>query len=176
YQAGIAELHTRSDFGTGYIGGARVEFDYLLPTPFWYDAPTGGNLVAYGQSTLDPVAEGFADAATPGITTLYVDCGVPSTRCTGTRATVEFAVLEVPEPTFTTAVSEVLAGEAVDFTYTGTVGISYLWDFGDGTSSVEMDPTHTWSLAGDYPVTLTVDNGACEGSTSSTVIVEVNTG
>src|SRR5690606_6351058 len=81
-----------------------------------------------------------------------------------------------PEPTFTTAVSEVLAGEAVDFTYTGTVGISYLWDFGDGTSSVEMDPTHTWSLAGDYPVTLTVDNGACEGSTSSTVIVEVNTG
>lgn len=176
YQPGLAELHTLSLYETGYIGGARVEFDYLLPTPFWYDAPTGGNLVAYGQSTLDPVAEGLADGVTPGITTLYVDCGVTTTACTSTRAAVELAVLEVPEPAFTTGTSETLAGEAVHFTYTGSTALSYFWDFGDATSSIEMDPTHTWSLAGDYPVTLTVDNGACEGSTSSTVTVDVNTG
>lgn len=153
-----------------------MEFDYLLPTPFWYDAPTGGNLVAYGQSTLDPVAEGLANAGALGSTTLYVDCGLQSNACTGPRTAVDFQVLEVPEPAFTAPATGILAGEAVAFTYTGTAGISYLWDFGDGTSSTEMHPTHAWSMAGDYPITLTVDNGACEASTSSTVIVEVNTG
>src|SRR5690606_10307152 len=30
------------------------------------------------------------------------------------------------------------------------------WDFGDGTTSVEANPTHSYAQAGTYPVTLTV--------------------
>jgi gliding motility-associated-like protein len=33
-----------------------------------------------------------------------------------------------------------------------------LWDFGDGTTSTEQNPTHTYADRGDYPVTLTVTN------------------
>jgi PKD repeat protein len=37
---------------------------------------------------------------------------------------------------------------------------SRLWDFGDGTSSTETGPVHTYTAAGKYTVTLTVTNDA----------------
>ncbi len=40
---------------------------------------------------------------------------------------------------------------------TGQV-IEWLWDFGDGTTSVEENPQHTYAVAGDYQVKLTVVN------------------
>ena len=40
--------------------------------------------------------------------------------------------------------------------------VEWLWDFGDGNSSTEMSPTHTYEEAGEYIVTLTVtDAGGC---------------
>ena len=43
----------------------------------------------------------------------------------------------------------------------GTI-VSWLWDFGDGSSSADAAPTHTYAEAGRYSVSLTVmdDNGA----------------
>ncbi|MDD4521736.1 MAG: PKD domain-containing protein [Methanosarcina sp.] len=41
---------------------------------------------------------------------------------------------------------------------------SWIWDFGDGTSSTEKNPVHTYSTAGTYTVNLTVSN---ENGTSS---------
>ena len=35
---------------------------------------------------------------------------------------------------------------------------SWSWDFGDGTSSTEQNPIHTYEKAGDYAVTLTASN------------------
>ncbi|KFN02275.1 PKD domain-containing protein [Bacillus clarus] len=50
--------------------------------------------------------------------------------------------------------------------------ISYLWDFGDGTSSIEMNPVHTYKKEGTYKVTLTVkDDKGKESKTETTVTV-----
>ena len=38
--------------------------------------------------------------------------------------------------------------------------ITYVWDFGDGTTSTAASPTHTYSTAGVYTVRLTVSDGA----------------
>jgi len=38
--------------------------------------------------------------------------------------------------------------------------VSYLWDFGDGTTAVGENPTHTYQLPGEYTVTLTVTDNA----------------
>ena len=46
-------------------------------------------------------------------------------------------------------------------------GVSYQWDFGDGGSSSQRHPTHTYEEAGDYSVTLTVTNR--EGKATSNV-------
>jgi PKD repeat protein/Zn-dependent protease len=40
----------------------------------------------------------------------------------------------------------------------GTLPLQYLWNFGDGTTSSEMNPTHTYTANGKYTVTLTVKN------------------
>jgi PKD repeat protein len=40
----------------------------------------------------------------------------------------------------------------------GTLPLQYLWNFGDGTTSPEKNPTHTYAKNGKYTVTLTVKN------------------
>lgn len=47
------------------------------------------------------------------------------------------------------------------------LGGSYYWDFGDGTTSSEVNPTHTYSEVGNYTVSLTVENEF--GPTTQTV-------
>jgi len=45
--------------------------------------------------------------------------------------------------------------------FTSTVtgdNLTYLWDFGDGNTSTEANPSHTYALAGTYNVTQTVSN------------------
>lgn len=44
----------------------------------------------------------------------------------------------------------------------GTTVKSWLWDFGDGKTSAQQNPTHTYATAGDYTVALTItDNNGC---------------
>ena len=43
---------------------------------------------------------------------------------------------------------------------------SYLWDFGDGTSSAQTNPSHTYTANGNYTVTLTVNSGDCGTDTA----------
>jgi subtilisin family serine protease len=51
----------------------------------------------------------------------------------------------------------------------GTIA-SYLWDFGDGATSTETNPSHGYSTGGDYPVSLTVtDDGGLTGTVTHTV-------
>jgi PKD repeat protein len=51
-------------------------------------------------------------------------------------------------------------GMTVQFTHTGNPinVIGYLWNFGDGTTSTALNPTHTYNAIGDYNVWLVVTN------------------
>ncbi|MEM6771178.1 MAG: PKD domain-containing protein [Bacteroidota bacterium] len=71
--------------------------------------------------------------------------------------------------TFTVNADDVLT---IDFTNTSTDAVSYVWDFGDGNSSTEESPTHTYAGAGAYTVQLTATNAEGNNSTSSTVTVQ----
>ncbi len=59
----------------------------------------------------------------------------------------------------------------VSFTYlTGAQGMTYLWNFGDGSTSTEQNPTHSYSAAGEYTVTLEAFRGTDCSRTSSEVV------
>ena len=46
-----------------------------------------------------------------------------------------------------------------------------IWNFGDGNESTVQNPTHTYYLAGDYPVTLTIGDGTDTDHTTKTIHV-----
>jgi len=50
---------------------------------------------------------------------------------------------------------------------------TYAWDFGDGATSTEVNPTHTYAEPGTYEATLTVTDAA--GTTTDTVTINVRT-
>ncbi|MBI3184962.1 MAG: PKD domain-containing protein [Myxococcales bacterium] len=53
----------------------------------------------------------------------------------------------------------------------GTIS-SYLWNFGDGATSAQANPTHTYKRIGSYGVTLTVkDNGGVSSSAGTTATI-----
>jgi PKD repeat protein len=66
---------------------------------------------------------------------------------------------------------------AINFTGTASVPdpkdtLTYLWNFGDGTTSTAQSPSHTYASAGNYTVTLTVtDNEGASASASTTAAV-----
>jgi gliding motility-associated-like protein len=50
--------------------------------------------------------------------------------------------------------------------------VTHFWNLGDGTTSTELLPTHTYSEPGVFDITLTVTNGDCEDTDFGKIIVE----
>lgn len=75
-----------------------------------------------------------------------------------------------PSFTFTFSPSAGTAPLAVNFVDTSTGATSLLWDFGDGTTSTEPNPSHTFTDPGSYTVTLTATNAGGQASVSRTVV------
>jgi PKD repeat protein len=76
----------------------------------------------------------------------------------------------IPDFTF------IVNGLSVAFTdnCTGSVA-SYRWDFGDGATSVEASPSHTYAQAGTYTVGLSVTNAAGSNTATQEVTVSSDT-
>ncbi|AZA79485.1 T9SS C-terminal target domain-containing protein [Chryseobacterium sp. G0186] len=64
------------------------------------------------------------------------------------------------------------AASTVKFTNKTQNATTYLWDFGDGTSSTQESPEHTYTAPGDYNVKLKTD--ACGSSTTKTKLLTIN--
>lgn len=53
---------------------------------------------------------------------------------------------------------------------------SYVWDFGDGSSSTEASPVHTYAISGNFEVSLTVENDCGEDTYTSMVVITMGIG
>jgi len=65
-------------------------------------------------------------------------------------------IIEGPKPTV--AFDYTVSGQTITCTNTTTDADSYLWDFGDGQTSTELNPTHTFTTDGIFAVRLTATN------------------
>lgn len=68
--------------------------------------------------------------------------------------------------------SSSLTGDMLTVSDLSAGATSYSWSFGDGTTSTDMEPTHTYGSSGMYTVELTVTN-SCGTDTYSEVITVV---
>ena len=74
--------------------------------------------------------------------------------------------IEILSVSFTMDKTNAEVGETITFTNTSKYGTSYEWDFGDGNSSTENNPSHIYANAEKFSVTLTASGE--EGSEAKT--------
>ena len=101
------------------------------------------------------------------ITVSAPDAAVPTT-VTVTLSAVQSEAGEPPVASFSATNRVGNAPLEVVFSNTSTPasGVTYSWNFGDGETSTEKEPTHVYEMPGEYQVSLTVTNA--EGSDTET--------
>ena len=104
--------------------------------------------------------------------------GCNTTTCWGFNS-ICVDILENPDAAFTTnppatnGVVEICEGQTVFFENLTTGGSKFTWDFGNSTSSSEVDAEYTYLTSGTYEVLLIARNDCyCSDTTSITVVVE----
>ncbi len=82
--------------------------------------------------------------------------------CKSPQESVDVAVLPGPTANFSYIDN---GNREFDFTDESNNATSWSWNFGDGATSTEQNPTHTYADDGNYQVTLTVGFEDCESTT-----------
>ncbi len=95
---------------------------------------------------------------------------VTLTVLNGSGATTEtktdyIVVQNIPVADFTKSVN----GLGVTFSNSSSGASSYLWNFGDGFTSIQANPVHTYQTGGTYTVMLTATNDCGSATTTQTV-------
>jgi len=80
-----------------------------------------------------------------------------------------------PQPQFIASPTAFCSVPAtVNFTNQTAGGGTVLWNFGDGTTSTLQNPSHTYTAAGNYTVTLTVTNAnGCSETRTQTDLIQI---
>lgn len=125
------------------------------------------------DSTVQNPKYTYTKAGTYSVTLTVSGPNGSSTAIKTGYITVTAPVNEPPSASFSAAPVSGEVPLTVKFTdkSTGTID-SWYWDFGDGTSSTEQNPTHIYTSPGKYTVTLTVSNAA--GSNTDTKADYIN--
>jgi len=92
-----------------------------------------------------------------------------SNDCSNAYTTETIVVLEQPTVGFTSDKTIGCSGTVINFKNNSKGAVSYLWDFGDGTTSTAFEPQHTFTgSATNYTVSLTAKN--LQGCSNTVVI------
>jgi cyclophilin family peptidyl-prolyl cis-trans isomerase len=83
-----------------------------------------------------------------------------------------FTGCKSPQALFTAEKQDGHAPATVTFNNLSTKAETYLWDFGDGKSSSELNPSHRYILSGKYNVTLKAIKGKKQHMTSQEIILD----
>lgn len=123
-------------------------------TSFFWQFPGG----LPNQSNLENPTVIYPNSGTYNVT-------LTASNITGSNTVIQtnyITVQNIPSANFTHSAN----GLVVTFTNTSVGGTSWLWNFGDGSTSTLQNPVHTYAVGGSYTVTLTTTNPC--GSTVTT--------
>lgn len=158
-----------------YAGQNTVQLDLNIPaangmqlyatgannTPL-YRTNTGLAFPYYSQDSTVKIASGTGSRYN-----FFYNWVLQSNQCTSARIPVTAFVIGQGANSFSYTAA---AANVVNFTASASgTGLSYTWDFGDGTTSTDQNPVHAYSNTGNYVVTLHVSNGSCSDQVSGTI-------
>lgn len=137
----------------------------------WSIEPESAGSVVTGQGSTNITVQINSNApASAQIVATATVCGTP---------VISSKTISInPIPNFTiNAPSSVCGNSPVTLSVSPNIGIaSYLWTFGDGSSSNSATPVHTWNTPGTYPVTVQMTLNICGNPTvTSTQNIQINT-
>ena len=176
-----AEYHGNyfyADYAQNTIKRATLSADGRSVTgEYYFEPPDGTPEGPYGDvvkmvegpdGALYYVDMGFADHAQPG---------EPEVSASGIRKIRFETSNQSPIVVASASPGSGAPPLPVNFSSEGSVDpegvqLTYLWDFGDGTTSTEANPSYTYLETGVYPVKLTVSDGELEAF-SNTINVMV---
>ncbi len=107
---------------------------------------TPANIITTGLETASPTVQ--IDSGEIEISVEITDKG----GCTTTKTTKIVSVNT--DPPANIATSPQCDGLTIDFSNDGLASAYYIWDFGDGNTSTEANPSHTYTSAGNYTISL----------------------
>ncbi|HEX8528365.1 MAG TPA: PKD domain-containing protein, partial [Cytophagales bacterium] len=139
--------------------GSAMPFNNLSTIP-------AGTLAGYrwdfgdgtGTSTLKDPVYTYARAGTYQVTLTATSAATPACAAAITRTVTVFTASSVDF-----AAAPACLGEQMVFTnktYNAAGGLAYAWDFGDGATSADVNPAHTYAAPGVYQVRLTASTAA----------------
>jgi uncharacterized repeat protein (TIGR01451 family) len=138
---------------------------------------TGQQLYAISniQGGIAPYTLHWDNGATGNYTCANLGTGqticVQITDANGCQAT---SCYQTPPPCQAYFYHSLSSANTVDFhNYSSYNPISAFWDFGDGTTSTDMNPSHTFTATGTYNVCLTTnDLSGCSSQTCNSVTIQ----
>lgn len=137
----------------------------------------GSAMWQYAVENSNGAAVGSGSLNTGNSVMLNVDAGAYTltlTDSSGYTVVKSIQVNGVNAPTGSIAVSaaSVNTGENIDFNVNSSNGVSFAWDFGDGTTANTGSANHNYTTEGIYTVTLTITGtGGCISVVTQTVTV-----
>ena len=162
------------------INGIDVDFVYSQPTtcqgPFnisFQDQSSGPGTLSY----LWNFGNGSPPSTLPNPTTSYATPGTYPVQLTvqsdlGCNGTITKNIVVAGKTTDFTAPASICLGQSVTFQNNSSPSpTSSFWDFGDGTTSSQVNPTKTYLAGGTFQVTLINNYGNCIDSITKTVSV-----
>ncbi len=157
------------DIEPGSGGSVPCDYDYVE----FFDGPntSSPSLGRYCNTTGPP---GSPLTSTVGSITIYHHAD-PLVNGDGFEIQWNCTMPNQPPSTDFSANTLVTCTGDVDFTDLSTDGpTSWSWDFGDGGSSTEQNPSYVYTVAGTYAVKLVTANGFGSDSLTKTAYIVVN--
>jgi PKD repeat protein len=167
-------------YGVSSTSWGEATINYANAPPF-AATPTGSSGALTSGTWSSIVVTGLAASSQGGLLSLGLgNGGTQQSLASRETATPPELILTIgsgsgapPVAGFNASPSSPIAGSPVALTDTSTGGpTGWSWTFGDGASSTAQNPSHTWTAAGTYDVTLVASNfyGASPPATVSITV------
>jgi PKD repeat protein len=161
-------LFPQAKFSASFDGGCEPM------TVYFSNQSTGGNISGYSWSFPGGIPA-TSNEANPVVS--YPSAGVYDVFLTVANPIGDHTSIEpgfvVVKPTPVSNFEVDIDGKTVYFTNNSVDGDYYYWDFGDGNTSTEVNPVHTYALDNIYSVTLSSSNNFCGSAIAQEIIINV---